>query len=183
ICGARVRAALGARTDDRLSARHDAATGDSTAADHGDSGRHGNSGRHGSSGGHGGPGPDDGAAARRDMNRAGAGAPAAAGLIAHASPALTSITPMRTALLPSLSGIGDPKHVALTFDDGPDTEYTPDVLARLDELGVRATFFMLGMMVAGNAELARDVVEAGHQNRLPGHEPPLPTPPGPPAPP
>lgn len=104
------------------------------------------------------------------MSRAGAGVLAAAGILAHASPALTSITPMRTAMLPSLSGIGNPKHVALTFDDGPDPEYTPEVLARLDEFGVRATFFMLGMMAARYPELAREVVEAGHEIALHGYQ-------------
>lgn len=34
--------------------------------------------------------------------------------------------------------------VYLTFDDGPVPEVTPRVLDLLDELGVRATFFMVG---------------------------------------
>ena len=45
-------------------------------------------------------------------------------------------------------------HVALTFDDGPDPASTPGFLDVLDALGWRATFFMLGEMVATRAGLA-----------------------------
>ena len=51
---------------------------------------------------------------------------------------------------------------ALTFDDGPDPEYTPallDVLARHD---ARATFFMLGKRAAAHPELVSRVAAAGH---------------------
>lgn len=37
--------------------------------------------------------------------------------------------------------------VALTFDDGPDVRYTPDVLAILRSHGVAATFFVIGSKV------------------------------------
>ena len=39
--------------------------------------------------------------------------------------------------------IGNGPRVALTFDDGPDA-MTPEYLAVLSELGVRATFFLVG---------------------------------------
>ncbi len=47
---------------------------------------------------------------------------------------------------PALVGVGRKGHVALTFDDGPDPESTPQFLDVLDALGWRATFFMLGEM-------------------------------------
>lgn len=58
---------------------------------------------------------------------------------------------------------GDERYVALTFDDGPTSPYTEQVLEILDEHGVRATFYNLGDQVNANPELCRRVVEAGHQ--------------------
>jgi peptidoglycan/xylan/chitin deacetylase (PgdA/CDA1 family) len=47
-----------------------------------------------------------------------------------------------------LLGLGDPHHVAFTFDDGPDANATPRFLDALDDVEVRATFFVLGGKVA-----------------------------------
>lgn len=52
--------------------------------------------------------------------------------------------------------------IALTIDDGPDPEVTPQVLDLLDAHGVRATFFVIGARVARHPELARDIVRRGH---------------------
>ena len=52
--------------------------------------------------------------------------------------------------------------VALTFDDGPDPKYTPEVLALLDEYQVKATFCLVGEMAAQFPELVREIVERGH---------------------
>ncbi|RZU71911.1 polysaccharide deacetylase [Micromonospora kangleipakensis] len=52
--------------------------------------------------------------------------------------------------------------VALTFDDGPDPRYTPQVLALLQEYGVKATFCVVGENAASHPELIREVVAAGH---------------------
>jgi peptidoglycan/xylan/chitin deacetylase (PgdA/CDA1 family) len=82
---------------------------------------------------------------------------------AHAAPALTAITPLRRRLLPALSGIGRPDHVALTFDDGPDPRSTPAFLDRLSAEGVRATFFLLGRMLSRAPGLGADLVSAGHE--------------------
>ena len=54
------------------------------------------------------------------------------------------------------------KVVALTFDDGPDPEVTPALLAVLEEAGIRAVFFCVGQRVAQHPELARQIVAAGH---------------------
>ena len=53
--------------------------------------------------------------------------------------------------------------VALTFDDGPDPVTTPVVLDRLDELGLRATFFCLGERADAHPELVGEVLRRGHQ--------------------
>jgi peptidoglycan/xylan/chitin deacetylase (PgdA/CDA1 family) len=54
------------------------------------------------------------------------------------------------------------KRVALTFDDGP-SSYTPDILRILKKKKARATFFMLGNLVAGDPAAARRVLAAGHE--------------------
>jgi peptidoglycan/xylan/chitin deacetylase (PgdA/CDA1 family) len=60
---------------------------------------------------------------------------------------------------------GDPaiRDVALTFDDGPHPEYTPQLLAILAREHVPATFFVIGKMVMPHPELVRDELEAGHE--------------------
>jgi peptidoglycan/xylan/chitin deacetylase (PgdA/CDA1 family) len=52
--------------------------------------------------------------------------------------------------------------VAITIDDGPDQEVTPQVLALLEKAGARATFFCIGERVLQHAELAREIVARGH---------------------
>ncbi|WP_242652704.1 polysaccharide deacetylase family protein [Intrasporangium flavum] len=57
--------------------------------------------------------------------------------------------------------------VALTFDDGPDPRFTPDVLDVLREYGCRATFFAVGRNVEAHPDLAARIVAEGH--RLSNH--------------
>ncbi|MFF8726537.1 polysaccharide deacetylase family protein [Streptomyces sp. NPDC015171] len=59
-----------------------------------------------------------------------------------------------------ISGRG--RRMMLTFDDGPNPEYTPHILDTLAEHGVRAMFFVCGECVAGNKELLARMAEAGH---------------------
>ena len=54
------------------------------------------------------------------------------------------------------------KMIALTFDDGPGVKATARILAALEEVGGRATFFMLGENAAAHPNLARQVAHAGH---------------------
>lgn len=82
---------------------------------------------------------------------------------AHAGPGLTAFGPVRRRLFPRLAGLGHPGHVALTFDDGPDPASTPAFLDLLAARGVRATFFLLGSMVARAPRLAADIAAAGHE--------------------
>ena len=57
---------------------------------------------------------------------------------------------------------GAPGGVYLTFDDGPDPATTSKLLARLDELECRATFFLTGALAERNPELVRAVHRSGH---------------------
>ena len=86
-----------------------------------------------------------------------------AALGVHGAPALAAVGPVRRRLLPALAGTGRPDHVALTFDDGPDRRSTPFILDVLARHSVRCTMFTLGHMVAADPELARDIVDAGHE--------------------
>ena len=56
-----------------------------------------------------------------------------------------------------------PKTIALTIDDGPSPIYTPQVLKLLQKYKVTATFSMIGVSVAANRALAREVADAGHK--------------------
>lgn len=60
-------------------------------------------------------------------------------------------------------GPSDCGAVALTFDDGPHPEHTPRLLDTLDELGVPATFFVVGRDAAAQPRLIERMVAAGHQ--------------------
>lgn len=52
--------------------------------------------------------------------------------------------------------------VALTFDDGPTAEYTPQILAILKQYNIKATFFMVGGNAKKNPDMVKQVDEAGH---------------------
>jgi peptidoglycan/xylan/chitin deacetylase (PgdA/CDA1 family) len=55
-----------------------------------------------------------------------------------------------------------PRELALTYDDGPNPNWTPRLLDVLAEHHVGATFFMVGRFVKAERDLARRVFEAGH---------------------
>ena len=57
--------------------------------------------------------------------------------------------------------------VALTLDDGPDPEVTPQVLDLLDGHDAKATFFVIGRRVEAHPQLAKEIVARGH--RLENH--------------
>ena len=54
------------------------------------------------------------------------------------------------------------KKVALTFDDGPSSKYTPLLLEGLKERGVHATFFLMGKNIEGKEALVKQMQEEGH---------------------
>jgi peptidoglycan/xylan/chitin deacetylase (PgdA/CDA1 family) len=94
---------------------------------------------------------------------AAAGSALGATAVAHLSPGVTAIGPVRRRFFSRLSGYGDAGHVALTFDDGPDPGSTPAVLDVLAGWKVRATFFMLGSRAADAPSLTRQIAAAGHE--------------------
>ncbi|MFG3703257.1 bifunctional polysaccharide deacetylase/glycosyltransferase family 2 protein [Micromonospora sp. NPDC047670] len=53
--------------------------------------------------------------------------------------------------------------IALTFDDGPDPQWTPQVLDALRRHGARATFFVVGARVNEHPELVRRILAEGHE--------------------
>lgn len=55
------------------------------------------------------------------------------------------------------------KAVALTFDDGPTSEYTTRILDVLKDKNVKATFFLVGREVEKNPDIARRIVIEGHE--------------------
>ena len=55
------------------------------------------------------------------------------------------------------------RRIALTFDDGPDPRWTPEVLAVLRREDVPATFFMVGSQAARHPDLVRAVASAGSE--------------------
>ena len=52
--------------------------------------------------------------------------------------------------------------IALTLDDGPDPEVTPQVLDLLDRYQAKATFFCIGERAERHPELCREIVRRGH---------------------
>lgn len=53
--------------------------------------------------------------------------------------------------------------LGLVFEDGPDHLSTPRFLRVLERFDVRATFFVLGVQVARDRGLAREMAAAGHE--------------------
>jgi peptidoglycan-N-acetylglucosamine deacetylase len=83
--------------------------------------------------------------------------------VAQFLPATLSVRWVRNRFTPDLAGVGTRRHVALTFDDGPDPCSTPAFLDVLDELDWKATFFMLAGMAESSPELVAEVARRGHE--------------------
>jgi polysaccharide deacetylase family sporulation protein PdaB len=75
-----------------------------------------------------------------------------------ATPQATTPPPV----LPGKDGNDKKKLIALTFDDGPDSKYTSQILDILAENNVKATFFLVGLQVAKYPEVAKRIVDEGH---------------------
>ena len=56
-----------------------------------------------------------------------------------------------------------PHRVALTFDDGPDAQWTPEILDTLRARHALATFFLIGQNVESNIGLTRRIAREGHE--------------------
>ena len=53
--------------------------------------------------------------------------------------------------------------VSMTFDDGPHPKLTPRLLDLLKERGIKATFFVIGKCVAEYPDIAKRIVDEGHE--------------------
>lgn len=88
-------------------------------------------------------------------------------LIQHATPAsfASTLAPACARGYSQLwwSGPGSGMVVALTFDDGPTTQFTAHVLDLLDRAGVPATFFVIGEAARRHPDLVRRTRDAGHE--------------------
>jgi len=93
----------------------------------------------------------------------------------HALITAAGLTPRSSVLGPNVTRLPAAavarREVALTIDDGPDPEVTPQVLDLLDAHGQRATFFCIAERVAAHPGLAREIVARGHsvQNHTARH--------------
>jgi peptidoglycan/xylan/chitin deacetylase (PgdA/CDA1 family) len=54
------------------------------------------------------------------------------------------------------------KEIALSFDDGPNREYTSQVLSTLAQYHALATFFVIGKNIQGNESILKQIDAAGH---------------------
>lgn len=84
----------------------------------------------------------------------------------HLALIAAGLWPRSTLLGPNMVRLPDSAaargEVALTIDDGPDGEVTPQVLDQLRAAGARATFFCIGSRVAAHPALARRILQEGH---------------------
>ncbi|MGJ7526443.1 polysaccharide deacetylase family protein [Variovorax sp. GB1P17] len=93
----------------------------------------------------------------------------------HALITGAGLTPRSSLLGPNVTRLPEAaaarREVAITIDDGPEPEVTPQVLDLLDAHGQRATFFCIAERVLAHPELAREIVARGHsiQNHTAQH--------------
>ena len=84
----------------------------------------------------------------------------------HVGLAAAGLWPRSQLLGPNLIRLpshgGESSEVAITIDDGPDPDVTPQVLTQLAEHHAQATFFCVGERVERYADLAREIVSRGH---------------------
>lgn len=84
----------------------------------------------------------------------------------HAILAATGMWPRSTWLGPNLTRLPEPARardeIAITIDDGPDPEVTPQILDLLDLHGAKATFFCIGEVARRHPALCREIVRRGH---------------------
>jgi len=84
----------------------------------------------------------------------------------HMALSAAGLWPRSTLLGPNWSRLPEcpenARAVALTIDDGPDPQVTPQVLDLLDRHAVKATFFCIGAQARRYPALAREIVARGH---------------------
>jgi peptidoglycan/xylan/chitin deacetylase (PgdA/CDA1 family) len=91
----------------------------------------------------------------------GAGTLAAAGLAAGGC-AYAAMSPTSRLFGPTLIAPTRRGQIALTFDDGPNPAWTPQLLDLLAKHRVKATFFLIGRYAGEEPYLTRFIADAGH---------------------
>jgi peptidoglycan/xylan/chitin deacetylase (PgdA/CDA1 family) len=85
----------------------------------------------------------------------------------HVALAAVSLWPRSQALGPNLLRLpveaSRRGEIALTFDDGPDPAVTPRVLDLLDEMAMKASFFVIGRHARAYPELTAEIARRGHR--------------------
>lgn len=85
-------------------------------------------------------------------------------VIFHAYVADGVFRPSSQFLLRSVTNVRDqPTKVALTFDDGPDPTFTPAIAKALESHKAHATFFCIGRYLDEHPEIARQLLDQGHE--------------------
>jgi peptidoglycan/xylan/chitin deacetylase (PgdA/CDA1 family) len=95
--------------------------------------------------------------------------PAATKTVAHTTPSPPSSTPSASST-PTYAPLNSPlfggnshlPEIALTFDDGPNPIYTPQILHILQQYDVKATFFEIGYLVQDYPALVQEEYRQGH---------------------
>ncbi len=86
--------------------------------------------------------------------------------INHMILTIAGLIPRSTLLGPNISRLplaaAQRNEVAITIDDGPDPEITPQVLDILDRYQAKATFFCIGKLAEQHSVLCRDIIRRGH---------------------
>jgi peptidoglycan/xylan/chitin deacetylase (PgdA/CDA1 family) len=84
----------------------------------------------------------------------------------HALIALIGLVPKTRLLGPNMLRLPEAAvrrgEIALTFDDGPDPDITPQVLDLLDRHHAKASFFCVGNKVSAHPGLVQEIVRRGH---------------------
>jgi peptidoglycan/xylan/chitin deacetylase (PgdA/CDA1 family) len=84
----------------------------------------------------------------------------------HSLLTIAGLIPRSTLLGPNIARLpadaAQRGEVAITIDDGPDPEVTPQVLDILDRYQAKATFFCIGRLAAQHPELCHEIVRRGH---------------------
>ena len=63
----------------------------------------------------------------------------------------------------SICTLPENKGIAITFDDGPDPNVTPQILEVLKKYNAKATFFVIGNKLDNNIELLQEIITQGHK--------------------
>ncbi len=91
-----------------------------------------------------------------------AGAVAAAAGLAWGGLSYCALWPASQAFGETLIAPKRPGEIALTYDDGPNPAWTPQLLDILARQNIKATFFLIGSYAARQAALVRQIAAAGH---------------------